>query len=199
MTTSTNQLELIRQLENTQLLNGRYEKLSCVNVVGGDRRGVLSLVFQGFDQAEKALVAIKVMDPDRLGDTYRLAAFEREPKILEIIEGKKRCLQVKNGLKQYEWEVTLSGGTAPLKFQCGFFVTEWIEEDVDDYFFQQDTCDPKVKLAIFRKLLLAVDSLHKTHIFHRDLKVDNIRVKTIDNEQIVIAIDFGTAARNDMK
>ena len=76
---SANQQELIKQLETTPHLCHRYEKLSCVNVRGTNRRGVLSLVFQGFDKIEKSLVAVKVMDPDRLGDRYRLEAFEREP------------------------------------------------------------------------------------------------------------------------
>lgn len=197
MALSSNQQVLIKQLESEALINGRYENLICISVNGNDRRGALSFVFQAYDQAESCPVAIKVMDPDRLHDKYRIASFEREPELLEIVEGKKRCLQLKNGLQYYEWDINHSSVAVPLKFNCGYFVTEWIEEDVDDYFYNQDQVDPEVKLLIYRKLLLAVEAIHRSEIFHRDMKVDNIRLKSIGDEQIVVVIDYGTAARHD--
>ena len=131
MSLSANQNELVKELEGLSDLNHRYVGLRCVSVLAGNRRGVMSLVFQAYDQITDAPVAIKVMDPDRLGDAYRLAAFEREAQLLELVEGQKRCLQLKQGLDNYEWEVMITGASAPLKFQCGYFVTEWIEEDID--------------------------------------------------------------------
>ncbi|MDA0822841.1 MAG: protein kinase [Proteobacteria bacterium] len=197
MPLSPNQVELIKQLELATLVGGRYEKLRCVNASGTARRGVLSLVFQGYDRVNDCLVAMKFMDPDRLSDAYRIAAFEREPEILELVEGRKRCLQIADNLQHYDWEVTLPGAASPLKFRCAYFVTEWIEEDIDDYFFQQDTIDPAEKLRIFRDLVLSIEAIHSANICHRDLKIDNVRLKVVENEQIVVTIDFGTAAHHD--
>lgn len=194
MSLSANQTALIEQLENADLINGRYEKLNCVNVQGDKRRGVLSLVFQGNDILQESLVAIKVMDPDRLSDAYRIRAFEREPVVLESLEGKNRCLQLKDGLQYYSWEVNLPNTPDPLKFRCGFFVMEWLEEDVDEYFLQQQDYDASEKLTMFRQLLLAVEAIHRWNIFHRDIKVDNIRIKASHGQPQLVLIDFGTAA-----
>lgn len=197
MPITTNQNALIEQLEKAHLINKRYENLNCVNVSGHDRRGVLSLVFQGYDRISQTFVAIKVMDPDKLSNAYRIQAFEREPIVLEALEGKNRCLQIVDGLQHYSWEVTYPGSTDPLEFKCGFFTMEWIEEDADDFFLEQQDYSPIQKLTIFRQLLLAVEAIHRAQVFHRDIKVDNIRLKSIKTDTILVLIDFGTAARLD--
>ncbi len=191
---SATQKQLVNQLESIPVLNRRYEKLHCVSVQGQKRRGVQSLVFQAYDRIANILVAIKVMDPDRLGDAYRIACFDREPQLLELVEGKHRCLQLVQSLVHYKWELTVPGAEEPLQFRCGYFVTEWIEEDADDFFFKQDAINAETKLRLFRNLLLAIEAIHSTSIFHRDLKIDNIRLKTTEAGQIVVAIDYGTAA-----
>lgn len=190
------QLELINQFENLGQVNERYENLHCVNVLNGQRRGVLSLVFQAHDILQQSLVAIKVMDPDRLGDSYRIDAFDREPRILEKLEGKNRCLQLTDGLQQFSLKFDASNYPEPISVPCKFFVTEWLEEDVDDYFWRQQDFGAAEKLDIFRKLLLAVEAIHRWNVFHRDIKIDNIRVKSVRGEAMLVLIDFGTAACN---
>ena len=192
------QKQLVKQLESVPVLNHRYENLHCVNVQGEKRRGVLSLVFQAYDRIEGTLVAIKIMDPDRLSEAYRIACFEREPQLLELVEGRHRCLQLIQGLEHYKWELSVLGAKEPLQFRCGYFVTEWLEEDADDYFFNQHATNAETKLRLFRNLLLAIEAIHSASIFHRDLKIDNIRLKTAEAGQIVVAIDYGTAARIEM-
>ena len=191
---SGNQKELIRQLQNESSLVGRYSSLNCVNVIGSQRRGVLSIVFQGHDSVRDRLVAIKVMDPDRLGDAYRISAFEREPDLLQQLEGRSRCLQLISGLEHYTWEINPPDVPDPLQIKCGFFVAEWLEEDVDEYFYDQQNHKASVKLEIFREILLAVEAVHRADIFHRDIKVDNIRVKPTNGSSVSVLIDFGTAA-----
>lgn len=193
---SATQQQLIDDLQKT-VLNGRYERISCISVQGGKRRGVLSLVFQAHDRISNSWVAIKVMDPDRVGETYRLACFEREPKLLELVEGKYRCLQIVQGLDHYNWEVQVPGMGGPIVIPCRYFVTEWIEEDVDDYFMKQDAIPAERKLQLFRNTLLAIEAMHSETIFHRDIKMDNIRLRATENGQIVVAIDYGTAASID--
>lgn len=199
MTLSPNQEDLIGQIETSKIISSRYENLRCINRSANSVRGMMSLVFQGYDKYTNEFVAIKMMDPDKLGDSYRIAAFQREPKLLEKVLGKTRCLQLVDGIQNYQWIVkpTIGDGATLLKIECNFFVTEWIEEDIDDYFYRQDTLDPVAKLVIFRKLLLAVRALHRLEIFHRDLKIDNIRLKSVGEEQVVVVIDYGTAASAD--
>ncbi len=197
MPITANQKSLIEQLEQSPHINSRYENLNCVNIRGGNRRGVLSLVFQGYDRISQAFVAIKVMDPDKLGNAYRIRAFEREPTILETLEGRNRCLQILDGLQHYSWEVKHPGSTDPLKFECAFFTMEWIEEDADEFFLEQHNYSPIQKLRVFRQILLAVEAIHRANVFHRDIKVDNIRLKSIKNDFAMVLIDFGTAARLD--
>ena len=195
MTLSANQTELIKQLENTNQLEGRYEKLKCINAWDGGRRGELSLVFQAYDVLCQSVVAIKVMDPDHLSNAYRIKAFEREPSILDRLEGKNRCLQILDGLQRYNWKIKVPASPEPLSIPCGFFVTEWPEEDVDDYFLRQQDFDAIEKLLVFRQLLLATEAIHRWDVCHRDIKWDNIRVRSTDGEPTLILIDFGTAAR----
>lgn len=198
MALTPNQSELINELESATLVGNRYERLHCVNVNGsGDRRGVLSLVFQGYDRLDNNYVAIKVMDPDRLSDKYRLAAFEREPEILECVEGRARCLQLRNGFQHYTWTVNVTGVTDPLEFKCGYFVTEWLEEDIDSFFFEQDSFSAEEKLRLFRNIVLGLEAIHQEAVFHRDLKIDNIRLRSESTNQVAVIIDFGTAARAD--
>ena len=194
---SQNQKSLIDALENLPELKGRFQNLSCINASDDARRGVLSLVFQAYDILGDVPVAIKFMDPDRLGDRYRLTVFEREPELLNPLAGKKRCLQLIDGLDTFKWEVPAPGSPVPLSFACGFFITNWLEEDVDEYFCNQHLITAREKLIVFRRILLAVESIHAEGIFHRDIKYDNVRAYYYADEHIVVLIDFGTAATVD--
>ena len=193
---------LIDTLEGLDSLGGRYSGLECINFVSHeDRRGCLSLVFKAMDTLTGNYVAIKFMDPSWLGDKYRLAGFDREPEILATLEG-KRCLTLIEAKKEFQWQLL---GTSPrdeklasTAIPLGYFVTEWLSDDIDEYFFRHKNFDPTERLMIFKLIVLSVSSLHRKNVFHRDLKRDNLRSYTTDQgEKTVVAIDFGTAARED--
>lgn len=198
----SNSLFLINELEKLPLLNGRYEKIKCVNfdVKSGARRGCFSLVFQAFDRVEQKPVAIKFYDIDtvNLARTYRKESFRREHDILQSLLGKERCLQLESTLTTYDLIVKdPSGGVFTLP--CEYFVVEWLDDEIDKYFLNQRSFEVADKLRLFNEILLAVEALHRNSVFHRDLKADNMRAYLNALKRIIVAIDLGTAARFSSK
>lgn len=183
---------LIDGLESVCMLDDRYENLRCVSFSqNGERRGNLSLVFKATDTLENRTVAIKMVDPEMFGKQERLQAFQDEPKMLSKVDGNKRCVQLLDSNRTYTWDIDTAAGLMP--FDCEYFVTDWIEDDIDTYVYRQDNFDAFTKLKIFKGVLLAVAAVHSRGLFHRDVKVDNIRIKSIGTDQIVVLIDFGCA------
>lgn len=188
----------IEQLEAVALMDERYQQLKCVNFPNDIKRGHFSLVFKAFDAIEKKHVAVKFMDPEYMTDPYRLEAFKREPKILESLIGKRRCLQLNGGLKKYELKIPilkLDGSVQYIGLPIDYFVIEWLDDDLDVIFQTQDSVESIAKLELFNEIVLAVETLHDNEISHRDLKMDNFRLRSSEDDEVVVAIDFGTAAK----
>lgn len=200
MPLSDNSQFLVDTLEALPLLDGRFEKIKLVNLnsLNNEKRGCFSLVFSAHDIVTDAPVALKFYDiaPELMIDDYRRACFRREHDILQVVMNKNRCLQLASALSTYFLVVPISPGNNPT-FPCEFFAVEWIEDDIDDYFFFQEHKDSLDKLYLFNELILAVEALHRHEIFHRDLKRDNFRQYQEALKRVVIAIDLGTAARYD--
>lgn len=200
MTLSPNSQYLVNTLEALPLLDGRFEKIKLVNFnsFNNKKRGCFSLVFSAHDILADVPVALKFYDihPDLINNDYRRACFRREHEILQVVMNKKRCLQLASALSTYSLNVPISPGhnaTLP----CEYFAVEWIEDDIDDYFFLQENIESLNKLYLFNELTLAVEALHRNEVFHRDLKRDNFRQYQEALKRVVVAIDLGTAARYD--
>lgn len=187
---------LIRELESLPLLNGRYEHLKCINFDAstGDRRGCFSLVFRAHDRIEGRPVAIKFYDiaPNNLAQTYRKEAFRREHDILQVLLNQERCLQLASSLSTFVLNVNVSGDG--LEIPCEYFVVEWLDQELDDFFLNQQALDVVDKLHLFNEIVLAIESLHHCSVFHRDLKHDNLRGYEKALKRVIVAIDLGTAA-----
>ncbi len=194
-----NHKTFINQVESTYELDSRYANIKCINYVPGKKRtGVLSLVFRAKDILEDKPVAIKFMDPAKLGDSYRLEAFKREPEILRLLQGRKRCLTLESDLRDYDWElVDPSTGAVITSHTISYFVMEWLDEEVEPTFMNQDAIAALEKLTVFRMILLAVETVHSEGIAHRDLKADNMRYCIRSGAKTITVIDFGTAASFD--
>ena len=198
-TMDANHTSLIQQVEATNELEQRYKDLKCVNVNPSRRRGVNSIVFQGLDILENKYVAVKFMDPNRISDQYKVASFEREAELIEKLRRQKRVINIVSNIKTFNWKLIIPNDPTKTvaKIPIKYFVTEWIEEDIDDYFLLQHQVEAIIKLKIFRLILLAIESIHSNNISHRDIKADNLRLRDNGVEQIIVVIDFGTSARID--
>lgn len=198
MSDNDNRDFLVKELTSIKSLNGRYENIKCVNwppKPGEDKKGFFSLVFKAFDTTSGRDVAIKVLDPCHLGNAYRVDCFNREPFILKQLSGKKRCLQLVDGMNNQSIKVQIAPGSS-FDFPCGYFVSEWLSHDIEDYFLNKDSFDAKLKLVVFRNIVSAVEAIHNCNIFHRDLKPDNMKADSQDvSNRVIVVIDFGTAAQ----
>jgi serine/threonine protein kinase len=198
-----NQRDLINKITKTESLLNRYTNLQCVNVCvsGGEKRGHFSLIFKALDIVENKSVILKFMDPNHLGNDYRLRAFKREPEILRRLRSKKRCLQLVDDEKNFDWELfpNPNDPTALVKLPIGYFVTEYLPNDIDNYFNNQNEVVATSKLEIFKKILLSIEAIHSENIHHRDLKPDNMRSNSEASDGIVVAIDYGTAAHLEIE
>jgi len=194
------QIELIKEVESQPVLDNRFKNISCISAdpATHQRKGAQSFVFRAND-ADKSMVALKFMDPQKLSEKYYLHIFDREAEILESLQGKTRCLQLIATNSSFQWQVQVQapGGAAPVSFPIAikYFATEWLEKDLDSYFYEQEKKQALEKLKVFRDVVLAVKSVHDSNVYHRDIKIENLRVRTDDHGDTVVLIDFGLAAR----
>lgn len=188
---------LVDRLEKLDLLDGRFSNLTLVNMPNGTKRGFFSLVFKAYDEIVDRSVAIKFFDLDPSKQhQYRLLCFAREHGILKSLDGASRCLQLASGYETYSLEIT-TAESATFVTPAHYFATEWLEDDIDDFFLKQEQLDAIEKLKLFNEVVLAVESLHSRSVFHRDLKYDNFRSHFVNSKREVVVIDLGTAARLD--
>ncbi|MDE0693094.1 MAG: hypothetical protein OXI55_12760 [Gammaproteobacteria bacterium] len=194
---STNTRNLIATLQG-----GLDDRFSCIRVINRDRQtgerqeghqGALSVVFHAYDKVTRRDVALKFFDPDfqGFGAMYRMDLFRREAELLGRFQGKLNFLQLVRPLSEIPLTASEHGKTVTV--QCAFFVLEWLEGDITEYFLRQDEYDALIKIEVFRQILLGVFRLHGVGIAHRDVKYDNLRRVDRPHGTVVVPIDYGTA------
>jgi len=193
---SANSQRLVDELQGLTALDGRFVDIALVNMPHGKKRGNFSLVFRAFDKVEQKPVALKFfdLDPAKM-DAFRLACFDREHQLLTKLLGAARCLQVLSPISTFEFDIGTN--SAPYKVAAKYFITEWYDADIDEFFLRQDPSRAILKLRLFNEVVLAVEALHHRHICHRDIKVDNFRREHDSDISGLVAIDLGTAAALD--
>jgi serine/threonine protein kinase len=173
-----------------------------MNRRGAKERGCFSLVFRADDQISGKSAAIKFYDiaPDCLRNTYRRQSFDRESGILQSLLGARRCLQLVEAARTYDFALAVPGG-APVILPCPYFVVDWLDIEIEDYFLADPgaahgSYSAEAKLRLFNEIILCVEALHRNEVCHRDLKADNLRAQDLENgKRLAIAIDLGTAAQ----
>jgi serine/threonine protein kinase len=183
---SANKDILISELERQATFASYFHSLKCANL-----EGHFSLIFRAKHHEDNSEVAVKVLDPDYLTDPYRHACFERESVLLADLRGKERCLQLVESLSRFALVIPVGG--KPFQIEVPFFITEWLEGDIESHFQNPLASSVLDRLDIYRGVLLAVAALQRAQISHRDLKSNNFRQRPPPNATIVV-IDLGTAA-----
>lgn len=124
---------------------------------------------QHVDTGEKA--AIKIVDPELLGNKKVVERFKTEARILENLRH-ENIVNIKQCGK---------------KFGNYFIRMEYVEGETLD---NSDPLSEERAINILRQLLSAVSSMHKKGVIHRDLKPLNVILRKNGTPKI---IDFGIA------
>ena len=182
---------LIPVIEAIPLLGGRFEKLAHVPVRRG---GTFSIVFKAWDVAAGKHVLVKFFNfVTTPSSSPRADLFRHEPTILKALIGSRRCLQLVEGLAEHSVALMTPAGF-PLTITAQYFVTEWLEGDILEQFFDRERFSPEDRLKLFVNIVLAVRALHTKEVVHRDLKVDNLMERLDELKRVIVAIDMGCAA-----
>jgi len=138
-------------------------------------RGAFSVVKLGVNRKTKEKVAIKIIDRNDVGKDYE-KNLRMEMDILRRVEHPNIiALQemIESGNKLYFVMELVTGG-------------ELFDRIVEKGSYSEE--DAKI---LVRKIVAAIDYLHKQNIAHRDLKPENLLVKSIEDDTEVKIADFG--------
>jgi serine/threonine protein kinase len=140
--------------------------------------GASAEVFLGEDINTKQKVAIKIMKLDP-------KIFEKEIKILNLIHHNN----IVNIISSGEGPIIKEGIKSE---NYKYIVLEYAEKgDLFDYvFFPQSGFGEKIGKAIFKEILIGINSVHENNVAHRDLKMENIM---LDKDFNIKIADFGFA------
>jgi serine/threonine protein kinase len=171
-------------------IGGRFRNLRRIGAAGGN--GNFSLVFTAEDSNSGDNVAVKVYNPEWLGDSYRLECFRREAALLEQLAGQPDIVRLAAPASHFTEMLTASLGLAvPLQFN--YYAVEPAGGDVLQG-IAGNSWTPSELLVVFRTMCRAVQRIHGKRIAHRDVKPDNFLV--MKNGAIKLS-DFGAAALVD--
>ena len=140
--------------------------------------GASAEVFLGEDINTKQKVAIKIIKLDP-------KIFEKEIKILNLIHHNN----IVNIISSGEGPIIKEGIKSE---NYKYIVLEYAEKgDLFDYvFFPQSGFGEKIGKAIFKEILIGINSVHENNVAHRDLKMENIM---LDKDFNIKIADFGFA------
>jgi len=156
-------------MEEADELTKKYE------VKGELGRGAFSVVKMGINKKTGEKVAIKIIDRNDVGKDYE-KNLKMEMDILRRVDHPNIIAlheMIEAGNKLYFVMELVTGG-------------ELFDRIVEKGSYSEE--DAKV---LVRKIVSAIDYLHKQNIAHRDLKPENLLVKSIDDDTEVKIADFG--------
>jgi len=147
---------------------GPYEVVATIG------RGGMGEVFKGRDLKLEREVALKVLPPELVMDTERLARFQREARVLA-------ALQHQNIAAIYGLEETDGQPVLAMELAAG--------EDLSVRLLKGPLPDNEIE-KITKQLARGLEYAHDQGIVHRDLKPANVKVS---GEGTVKILDFGLA------
>lgn len=154
---------------------GKYELIKPLG------QGATSVVYESYHPELNRVVALKLLNRDRIFDDQSLARFRAEGEKLATL--------------RHPHIVTIFDAN----YQDGrpYIVTELLEgHDLDSYFNRHKAFSLDDILDIAIQLADALAATHAANIVHRDVKLSNIMVTRKQNHIHVTLMDYGIA-RND--
>ena len=176
------QQDLLQLLEQRADIAGRFTNLRRVGSGGGE----FSALVSADDCHTGRRVAVKVCLPHI--ETYRVECFDREAKILGLLQGESDIVQLVTAKSQYFETVSTQTGMK-LSWPFSYFALELAKTDFEDV-IAGGGWPPEQMLVAFREVCRAVQRIHARRIAHRDLKPSNMLVMP---DRTVKLSDFGTA------
>jgi len=156
-------------MEEAEALTGKYQIKQELG------RGAFSVVKMGINKTTGEKVAIKIIDRHDVGKDYE-KNLRMEMDILKRVDHPNIIAlheMIEAGNKLYFVMELVTGG-------------ELFDRIVEKGSYSEE--DAKI---LVRKIVSAIDYLHKQNIAHRDLKPENLLVKSIEDDTEVKIADFG--------
>lgn len=164
--------------EPNEILENRFELLKQIGTGG------ISTVYKAKDRVLKRVIAVKVLNPDKIKEEH-LVRLHREAKAI--------CkLNHKNIIDVFDFVITTEN--VPI-LGMEYVDGKSLKELVD----QSGPLDIMDSLSVFQQIANALSYSHNKKILHRDLKPANILVHTSEKEKFEVKIvDFGIAKISDI-
>lgn len=158
-------------IESEPIIGGRFKNIKRLNKNGGD--GVFSLVFTAYDKTLKKKIILKFFDPDKAYDTDRVERFQREAKLLQLMQDEKYVIDcIGGGVQNFVKQVFDSNGNPIYNIPFQYFAMEKADNNAEHFIYKLHP-DPIKILTVFREMCKAVFRIHKKKMPHRDLKPNN--------------------------
>ena len=146
-------------------------------VVACLRRGKCTTVYRGWQPDLERAVALKVVNPECLGQASILERFKREAELSLKLDNPHVVRVYAAGEQEYQ----------------PYLVMEWVEgKNLEDELSVRGRLPPDDAATIAVHIARALDYVHRQGIVHRDVKPSNILLGSDGNARLS---DFGIAAR----
>jgi serine/threonine protein kinase len=179
--------KLLLTIESKPNIAERFTDLKRLGREGGG--GAFSLLVTATDRNTGDRVAIKIFNPQKSGDRYRVESFRRESEILQRLAGQRGILQCVQPHSNFEETFRHPDFGIEIKIPFNFHVTELAYCDVASVIDEQKW-SARETLVNFREMVKILRRVHKLGIMHRDVKPGNFLIMA---DGSMTLSDFGTA------
>lgn len=141
-------------------------------------RGGQGVVFEGVQNNTGRRVAIKVRRGGLFSGTRDIERFEREVEILAQLDHPCIVRIIDTGIRHGD----------------PYFVMDYVDGEPLDEFLSRHKLDPRQLVALFARIVEAVNAAHLQGVMHRDLKPANILIESVSGKAPEPRLlDFGLA------
>lgn len=155
---------------------GWGETYELIEVIG---RGGMGQVWKARVVGSQEVVALKILDPSRVGDEHLLARLEKEALTLQALLAAGRHQHI---VAVLDFNSNETHACMVMAFIPGLDLRSWCETY---------RLDLRARVAFIEKVARAAGWCHQNGVVHRDLKPANILVHAVNREPVIV--DFSIA------